>query len=718
MPTINDVIQRAHSYLPEEDLTPLRKAHEYAAKIHANKRRLSGEPYLAHLLAVVYVLAAMRLDLQSLVAGLLHGSLKEAESPSAAEQELRRLFGKDVAGIVSATTKITNVHFNSRIAYQAENVRKMFLAMSTDIRVLLIKLADRFDDMKSVGFLPRERQLELARETLDLYAPLASRLGIDWMKRELEDLAFSFLHPEEYADLSSRIETSLEDRQRYVDEVKAILYAKLHEFGLTDCHILGRPKHLYSIYRKLIAQNIPLEKVYDKVAFRIITKSVKECYEALGLVHSLWTPVEGRFKDFISKPKANGYQCVHTSVVGLHGEFMEIQIRTEEMDEIAKEGLAAHWAYKEGRAISKSDVKLFRWLKQMVQSLHDLHDPKEFLEAVKVELDSIQVYVLTPNGEVKEILQGSTPLDFAYLVHTEVGHHCVGAKVNGRLVPLKYELQNGDQVEILTAPSQHPNRRWLSLVRTSRAKSRIRQWLNREEQERNVKHGQELCERELRKNNLSLKKLIKSGHLREILKVFSCNTLEDLLRRVGSGKLTVEAIVKRLLPEEVREEAEPTMVEEIVAEKPMRSGRRGDAIIIDGINDMMVRISHCCMPVPGDDVMGFITAGRGITVHKVSCPNFRNTDSERHVVVEWAQTAKIMHRAQLMVLAQDRKGFLAALSSTISGDDANILSVEAQATEGSLARIKVVVEIIDRPHLDRLLQHIRQLDGVLEARRG
>ncbi len=718
MPTINDVIQRASGYLPEKDLDPLRKAYEYAAKIHAHKKRLSGEPYLAHLLAVVYVLAAMRLDLHSLIAGLLHGTLKEAESPAAAEQEIRKLFGKDVAVIVGGTTKITNVHFNSRIAYQAENIRKMFLAMSTDIRVLLIKLADRFDDMKSVQYLPRERQLEVARETMDLYAPLASRLGIDWLKRELEDLAFSFLHPEEFADLASRIETSLEDRQRYVDEVKAILYAKLHEFGVTDCHILGRPKHLYSIYRKLLAQKIPLEKVYDKVAFRIILKSVKECYSALGLVHSLWPPVEGRFKDFISKPKANGYQSVHTSVMGLHGEFMEIQIRTEEMDEIAKEGLAAHWAYKEGRPISKSDVKLFKWLKHMVQSLHDLQDPKEFLEAVKTELDNSQVYVLTPNGEVKEILQGSTPLDFAYAVHTEVGNHCVGAKVNGRLVPLKYELQNGDQVEILTSPGQQPHRRWLSLVRTSRAKSRIRQWLNREEQEKNLKRGQEICERELRKNNLSLKRLIKSGHLREILKGVSCNTLEDLLRKVGSGKLTTEAIVKRLLPEEVRGEEEPAAVEEIIAEKPMRRGRRGEAIIIDGINDMMVRISHCCMPVPGDAVMGFITAGRGISVHKVGCANFRNTDPERHVAVEWAQSAKIVHRAQIVVFAQDRKGFLAALSSAISTDDANILSVEAQASDGGMARINVVVEIADRQHLERLLQHIRQLEGVLEARRG
>ncbi len=717
MPTINDVILRAQAYLPGDDLVPLRKAHEYAAKVHANKKRLSGEPYLSHLLAVTYTLTAMRLDLHSLMAGLLHGSLKEADSPAAAEQEIRKLFGKDVASIVSGTTKITNVHFNNRIAYQAENVRKMFLAMSTDIRVLLIKLADRFDDMKTLGALYRERQLEVAQETLDLYAPLASRLGIDWLKRELEDLSFEYLHPAEYADLASKIETSLEERQEYVDEVKAILYDKLHEFGISDCHILGRPKHLYSIYNKLIVQDIPLEKVYDKVAFRIILKSVKDCYAALGLVHSLWTPVEGRFKDFVSKPKANGYRCVHTSVVGLHGEFMEIQIRTEEMDEIAKEGLAAHWAYKEGRAISKSDVKLFKWLKQLVQSLHDLNEPQEFLEALKSELESSQVYVLTPNGEVREIIMGSTPLDFAYNVHTEVGNHCVGAKVNGRLVPLKYELKNGDQVEILTSTSQHPNRRWLSLVKTSRAKSRVRQWLNREEQERNLKRGQELCERELRKHQLNLKKLIKSGHLREILRISSSNSLEDLLRGVGAGRLIVDDIVKQLLPEEIRP-PEEVVEDVVVAKSATRGGGGGDAIIIDGINDVMVRISNCCMPVPGDDVMGFITAGRGISVHKVTCGNFKITDPARHVAVEWASSQKIIHRAQIMVIAQDQKGFLAAMSSAISGDDANIISVEAQASDGTTAQIKVVVEITDRPHLERLLQHLRQLTGVIEARRG
>ena len=716
MPTINEIILRAEGYLSGEDLTPLRKAHEYAAKIHANKKRLSGEPYLAHLLSVTYTLSAMRLDLHSLMAGLLHGVLKEAESPAAVEQEIKKLFGKDVAGIVKGATKIDNVHFSNQVAYQAENIRKMFLAMSTDIRVLLIKLADRFDDMKTLRAISRKRQIEVAQETLDLYAPLASRLGIDWMKRELEDLTFEYLHPAEFADLAGKIETSLEERQQYVDEVKAILYDKLHEFGINDCHIMGRPKHLYSIYNKLIVQNIPLEKVYDKVAFRIILKSVNECYAALGLVHSLWTPVEGRFKDFISKPKPNGYRCVHTSVVGLAGEFMEIQIRTEEMDEIAKEGLAAHWAYKEGRAISKSDVELFKWLKQMVQSLHDLKEPQEFLEAVKTELESEQVYVLTPNGEVREIVLGSTPLDFAYNVHTEVGNHCVGAKVNGRLVPLKYELKNGDQVEILTSNTQHPNPRWLSLVKTGRAKSRIRQWLNREEQEKNLNRGQELCERELRKNQLNLKKLIKGGHLREIMKSFNCNSLEDLMRGVGSGRVTVDEIIKRLLPEEIRPPEE--VVEDLEVEKLVRRGGGGDAIVIDGINDVMVRISNCCMPVPGDDVMGFITAGRGISVHKVSCSNFRNTDPARHVPVEWGAARGVSHRAQLTLIVHDQKGMLAELSSSISSDDANILSVEAQTSDGTTAQVKVVVEIADRPHLDRLLQHIRQVDGVIEARRG
>lgn len=721
MPTFDDITALAGQYMPREDLAPLRRAYEYAAALHAGQKHASGEPYLAHLLEVAQVLASMHLDQNTLMAGLLHGALK-APSGAPTLKELQERFGADVAALVSGATRIAEIHFNSKLAYQAENVRKMLVAMAADIRVLLLKLADRLHDMRHLQNFPAERQEEIARETMDLYAPLASRLGIDWLKRELEDLAFAHLYPREYAELNAKIESSSLDRQAYVEAVKELLTTKLKEQGLTDFRILGRPKHLYSIYKKLVAQNIPLEKVYDKVAFRIILHDVKECYEALGLVHSLWRPVDGRFKDFISSPKANMYQSLHTSVVGPYGEFMEIQIRTEEMDRIAQEGIAAHWAYKEGKAASRKDARLFQWLKQLIQWLQELKDPKEFLEAVKSELHDSDVYVLTPRGEVKEIAQGATPLDFAYSIHTEVGNHCAGAKVNGRIVPLRYRLRNGDLVEIITNPNQVPNRGWLSLVKTSRARSRVRQWLKKEEQEQNLKLGREIAERELRKRDLTLKRLIKTGHLQEILRSFSCNSVDDLLRKIGSGRIGIESIVKALQPEAGAEE-EPAAVAEQVAELETIARRKskppgqGEAILIDGADRVLTTISKCCMPVPGDEIKGYITAGRGITVHKAECPNFLATDPARHINVTWAPAAKVTHRAKVQISAQNQKGLIATLSNAIAAEDADILDMEAHTAGGNVATISVVLEIANLDHLARLLQRIRQLDWVLEAKR-
>ena len=721
MPTLDEIIAQASQYMPEEDFAPLRRAYDYAARLHAGQKHASGAPYLAHLLEVAQILTSMHLDRSTLMAGLLHGALK-APSGASTPKELEERFGADVATIVSGATRITEVHFNSKLAYQAENVRKMLVAMAADIRVLLLKLADRLHDMRHLRNFPAERQEEVARETMDLYAPLASRLGIDWLKRELEDLAFAFLHPREYADLNTRIESSTLDRQAYVEAVKELLSTKLREHGLTDFRILGRPKHLYSIYKKLVAQNIPLEKVYDKVAFRIILHEVSECYEALGMVHSLWRPVDGRFKDFISSPKANMYQSLHTSVVGPYGEFMEIQIRTEEMDRVAQEGIAAHWAYKEGRAASRKDARMFQWLKQLIQWLQELKDPREFLEAVKSELHDSDVYVLTPRGEVKEIAQGDTPLDFAYSIHTEVGNHCAGAKVNGRIVPLRYQLRNGDLVEIITNPNQVPNRGWLALVKTSRARGRIRQWLKKEEQERSLKVGREIAERELRRHDLTLKKLIRTGHLREILHSFSCNSVDDLLRKIGSGRVGVDAIVEALQPPEVAAVGEPPVQEqaaelETVARRKLKPAGSDEAIIIDGVDGLLTSISKCCMPVPGDEIKGYITAGRGITVHKASCPNFLATDPERHISVQWAPEARVTHRAQVQVTAQNQKGLIAGLSNAIASEDADILDMEAHTAGGNVATISVVLEISSLDQLARLLQRIRQLDGVVEAKR-
>jgi GTP pyrophosphokinase len=627
-----------------------------------------------------------------------------------------------VANIVRGATKITNVQFNSKLTYQAENVRKLLLAMASDIRVLLVKLADRLHDMRSFILDDKERQKELAQETLELYAPLASRLGIDWMKRELEDLAFKFLFPDEFADLTARIESSTSDRENYVTEVIGILRHKLAEINLTKCEIIGRPKHLHSIYKKIIAQKIPLEKVYDKVAFRIIVDTVTECYEALGVVHANWPPVPGRIKDFISTPKGNNYQSMHTTVIGPYGEFMEVQIRTHEMDRVAQEGVAAHWAYKEGQAINKEDAKVFKGLKQLVQWLQELKDPREFLDSVRGELFEVDVYALTPNGDVKEFPLGSTPLDFAYTIHTEVGNNCVGAKVNGKIVPLKYKLQNGDVVAIITSPKQKPRRDWLSLVRTSRAKSRIRNWLRREEKEKAMNVGREISERELRKHDTSLKKIIKTGQMKQILKAARCNSLEDLLGKIGSGALPIQNVIKVLQPEDLRiEEAEKFQEQELLsASHPsqMRGKPSSEGIIVEGVDDMLVKISQCCLPVPGDQIMGFITTGRGISIHKANCHNLLATDPQRRIEVDWSADAKTVHRAQVYLVTQNKKGMLAAVSNAISMDDANIVELEAKTNVDNLSTSNIVLEVENLEHLSRLLQHLRQLDGVIEVRRG
>ena len=601
------------SYLNGADLGAIDRAWEVVVSAHADKKHFSGTPYLDHTLQVASTLASMHLDLDTVVAGLLHGVLKEGIPL----KDLRKDFGESVANIVDGSTRIANVHYNSKLTHQAENVRKMLLAIASDVRVLLVKLADRLQDMCLLDTVELTRRREIARETKDLYAPLASRLGIDWLKRELEDLSFQHLHPEEYSELVLKLESSLAERQFYVDEVISILHKKLGSNNIKPTRIIGRPKHLYSIYKKLVAQQIPLERVYDKVAFRIIVNTVNECYEALGVIHSNWAPVPGRIKDFISVPKANNYQSMHTTVVGPRGHFIEIQIRTEQMDRIAQEGVAAHWAYKEGQRASDNDSRLFKRLKSLVKNLQDVEDPREFLDSVHGELYDHEVYALTPAGEVKELPENASPIDFAYAIHTEVGDHCVGAKVNDKLVPLKYEIQNGDILEIVTSRKQRPRRGWLELVKTGRARSRIRSWLRKEEREKALNLGREICERELKRYDTTLKKMVKSGHVKHFLKDLHCNSLDDMLAKVGSGTITIPHLVKTLEPPEIRKEKEQK--ESAAASLPTAEKRRpssGPGIIIEGMDDMLVKISRCCNPVPGDAILGFITSGRGISVHK------------------------------------------------------------------------------------------------------
>ncbi len=720
MADFNGLYSIAASYLHGVDLEPLRRAHEFAAERHAGQKHACGDPYINHLIEVASTLASMKLDRDTIVAGLLHGVLKEGV---ATMRELEKLFGHDVANIVDGSTKITNVRYNSRLTHQAENIRKLFLAMGSDIRVLLVKLADRLQDMMTLGSADEEMRRHVARETMDLYAPLASRLGIDWMKRELEDLSFQYLFPVEYADLTSHLESTLNERQAYVEEVISILFDRLRRNNVHPVRIIGRPKHLYSIYKKLVAQKIPLERVYDKVAFRIIVRTVKECYEALGTVHGDWTPVPGRIKDFISAPKSNNYQSLHTTVVGPRGHFIEIQIRTEEMDRVAQEGVAAHWAYKEGQKISGNDARLFRELKKLVRNLQEVEDPTEFLESVRGELFEPDIYVLTPDGEVRELPRGSTPIDFAYSIHTAVGDTCTGAKVNGQLVQLKYELQNGDIVEIITSKNQHPKRAWLQLVKTGRARTRIRQWLRREEKERALGLGREICERELKKHDISLKKLIKSGHMRLLLKKLHCNSLDDMLVKVGSGAITTAHLERALLPREVREEEEKRREQELLerARRPAEGERARDkdreALDIDGVDNMLVKVSQCCKPVPGDDIIGFITTGSGISIHKADCPNLRATDPQRWLDVSWSGSPRTMHRSELLIRAENTKNILATISGTISADDADIVALRSRITPQNIMELAVILEVSDLRHLQVLQQHLRQMPEVIEVRR-
>ncbi len=710
----------AANYLQGVDLSLIDTAWDVVVKVHGDKRHFSGESYLVHALEVSSTLASMHLDLETVLAGLLHGVLKEGVTI----EELQEKFGKDVAAIVDGSTRITAVHYDSKLASQAENVRKMLLAIAADIRVLLVKLVDRLQDMFLLDLVDREMQREMARETMDLYAPLASRIGIDWLKRELEDLAFKFLHPEEHADLAGRLENSLDERQEYVDEVITILHGKLAESNIPTVRIIGRPKHLYSIYKKLVVQNIPLERVYDKVAFRIIVETVSECYESLGIIHANWAPVPGRIKDFISSPKVNNYQSLHTTVVGPRGHFIEIQIRTEEMDRIAQEGVAAHWAYKEGQKVSASDARLFRELKKLVKTLHEVEDPREFLDSVKGELYEPDVFALTPGGQIKELPLGSCPIDFAYAVHTEVGDHCVGAKVNGRLVQLKYQLQTGDIVEIVTSPNQSPRRGWLDLVKTSRAKARIRNWLRREEKDKALKLGREICERELKNNNTTIKKIIKSGHIRMLLKALRCNSLEDMLIKVGSGVITVHNLVKALQPPELQQEKDqagaelpPAQLAALLVGQSSEKEPGKTGISIDGIDGMLLKISQCCSPVPGDTIVGFITTGRGVSVHKADCGNLLSTDPQRWIKVSWAGLEDRHYKAGVHVSAENRRGIFAEISSAISADNANILEVSAHVTPADTADLTISLEVANLDHLQLLMQHLRQMEHVISVRR-
>ncbi|MEJ2429738.1 MAG: bifunctional (p)ppGpp synthetase/guanosine-3',5'-bis(diphosphate) 3'-pyrophosphohydrolase [Deltaproteobacteria bacterium] len=709
---LNDIVDQVLSYHPEADVSLIEKAYVYSAKAHAGQVRLSGEPYLMHPLGVADILAKMKLDVFSISSGFLHDTLEDTDTGL---EDLTRLFGTEVSQIVDGVTKIGRFEFSSHEERQAENMRKMILAMADDIRVVLIKLADRLHNMRTLAFHAVGKQRLIARETMDIYAPLAGRLGIDWIKTELEDLAFSYLDKDVYEEIVSGLKRNEAERERYIKEVKEVIGEKLAELGLKG-KVSGRPKHIYSIYKKMIVQNLDLEHIYDIIAFRIILNSIRECYEALGVIHSSWKPIPGRFKDYIGMPKANMYQSLHTTVIGPYGERVEIQIRTEEMHRIANEGIAAHWVYKEGKSIPENDSKRFTWLRQLLEWQQDLKDPREFLETVRVDLFPDDVYVFTPNGDVKAFPRGSTPIDFAYSVHSEVGHQCTGAKVNGKLVPLKYELRNGDIVEIITSSKHMPSKDWLKIVKTSRARTRIRHWIKTEERERSITLGREICEREFRKHGLNFNNYLNSDEFSQVAKSFSLQKVEDLLASIGYGKISaLQAIGK--LTSLIEPEEKP---DELLIERPERKERpphRG-GVLVKGVDDILVRFAKCCNPLPGEQIAGFITRGRGVSVHRADCPNLLSSGFERRIEVDWDRDAEEVHPVGLAVICANVKGMLAAISGTLSNHDINILQANVRTRVDNRAECKFIVEVRDTDHLLGAMAAVRKIKNVIDVQRS
>jgi len=710
----NDILERLTSYNPTADTDLLKKAYVFSAKVHLGQVRLSGEPYLNHPLEVAGILTQLKLDVASVATGLLHDTVEDTLTTL---EEIRENFGDEIAQLVGGLTKISQIPLRSFEEGQAENFRKMILAMVKDIRVILVKLADRLHNMRTLKYHSAEKREEIAQETLDIYAPLANRLGIDWIKSELEDLAFQYLHLDIYEEIQRKIAKKEKERSRYIDEVKRTLMKKLYENHI-EGEVAGRLKQIYSIYIKMKDQKIDFDQVYDITAFRVIVNTIKECYDVLGIIHSLWKPIPGKFKDYIGLPKENMYQSLHTAVIGPYGERIEIQIRTQEMHKIAEEGIAAHWKYKEGKAFEEADDKRFTWLRQLLEWQRDLKDDAEFIESVKVDLFPHEVYVFTPKGAVKQFPIGATPVDFAYSIHSDIGNHCSGAKVNGKIVPLRYELRSGDTVEIMTLPNQKPSKDWLKYVKTSRAKTKIRQWFTNEEREKSINLGKEILEKELRKYDLQQAKLTKSGDLAKVANEFSFQGVDDLIAAVGYGKVTANQIIGKILPQErleqLREEQKQGRLKDLL-KKITRSPK--DALLIKGVDNVMVRYAGCCNPLPGDKVVGFITRGRGVTIHAADCQNAMDDDPHRKVEVEWDSTKEYSYPVRIRIYSEDKKGLLAEISSSISSNEANITNARVDTTEDKNAVSTFEMEIRDLNHLKKVIKGLEKIKGINRVER-
>ncbi len=708
-----DIQERVERNRPDADLELLRRAYIYSAMAHRGQLRRNGEPYLIHPLEVAHILADLELDVPTVAAGLLHDVVEDSH---ATEADIQENFGKEVAQLVDGVTKLSRLDMASEAERQAENIRKMILAMVGDIRVILVKLADRLHNMRTLGFMPPEKQKQISAETLEIYVPLANRLGLGRIQSELQDLSVKFSDPEAYAQLIAQLEAKRQVSDVLVAEVREKLSAALEEHGI-KAEIRGRLKSVFSIYHKMQVQMIDVEQVYDVVALRVITSSVKDCYGALGIVHSLWPPVPGRIKDFIAMPKPNLYQSLHTTVMSDKGYPFEVQIRTLEMHRLAEEGIAAHWRYKERGMLTEKEVAGVQWLRQVMDWQKDIADSREFVKYVKVDLFPGEVYVFTPKGRVVSLPKGATPVDFAYEIHTEVGHTCVGGRVNGRLVPLKTELKSGDIVEIVTQAGHKPSRDWLAIARTTRARSKIRAFLKASERERSIELGRSLLEKEARRYNVSLKGLAEEKQA-AALSELKYRSLEDLYAALGHGKITPQQFLALVSPVAALKPDEPPSLLRRVSRALTRSGP--DKVLVHGMGDTLVTLARCCCPIPGDTIVGYITRGRGVSVHREDCGNLEGllVESDRRIEVAWAAGEDASRfNVGLRVLTRNQPGMLARVAEILEKERINIGHADAGVDDAGRGVISIVAEVAHRAQVEKLLDRIRRTEGVYQVER-
>jgi GTP pyrophosphokinase len=716
------LIERIRTYQPTVDADLIQRAYDYSFKMHAGQTRKSGEPYVVHPVSVAGIIADLRLDAASVCAGLLHDVV---EDTLATTDDITKAFGVEIAELVDGVTKLSKINFTSKEDRQAENFRKMVVAMARDIRVLVIKLCDRLDNMRTLEHMKPEAQERIARETVEIYAPLSNRLGIQSFKSELEDLSFKYLEPDAYTELVSQMQMTKKERDKYIADVCKTLSSRLASQNFA-AEVHGRAKHLYSVFRKMREQQSGLEAVHDLIAFRVVVESVSDCYATLGVIHSQWTPVPGRFKDYIALPKPNMYQSLHTTVIGPGRERIEIQIRTHEMHRVAERGIAAHWKYKErggGGGIAEQDAQRFSWLRQLLEWQKEIKDPAEFLEGVKVDLFQDEVYVFTPKGDVRVFPRGATPIDFAYQIHTQLGDHVTGARINGKMEPLRYKLRNGDVVEVLTKPDQHPNKDWLDFAGTTRARSKIRNYLRQDQRDKSRRLGEELFERELHKAGVSSAKLLKNDNeMRRVLEALKVQNQEELFVSIGYGKIDPEEVVKVVAPpdEQGRESKPPDSLREGRIAGLVRKVIKRDegAILINGIDDVLVRYAKCCNPLPGDDILGFITRGRGVTIHRRGCSKAFDTDPERRVEIQWDSRARINRSVQLRVVTANQPGILANVGQTFMAQGINISEANCRAGDDGRAVNLFSFVCADLVQLKNVMKALHKVKGVVAVERA